>query len=180
MKDILSTRMDFVNQGRDLSNLEICQYADGEEKYISIEHIPYRDPGHRAGYIIRKVQSFPPYLMEPSNRVIRDIMGRATEPFATPVAQVTLSWVRELQRFEVAFQNKLNQDPDAVHAGLIEAMQTKMVDYSSFVGVRKSLTIFTHLWETHWQKTFCQSYLEFLDEFNNRYLLCRLRMIRGS
>jgi hypothetical protein len=33
----------------------------------------------------------------------------------------------ESLRIKVALQNKLNQDPDAVHAGLIEAMQTKMV-----------------------------------------------------
>ncbi len=72
-------------------------------------------------------------------------MGRAFEPLAPPAAQVTLSWVRELQRIEVALENNLNQDPDdAVHAGLIETMQTRMVDYSSFVKVRKSLSIFTN------------------------------------
>ncbi len=56
-------------------------------------------------------------------------MGRAFEPLATPAAQVTLYWGQKLQLIEVALQNKLNQDPDAVHAGLIETMQTKMVDY---------------------------------------------------
>ncbi len=66
-------------------------------------------------------------------------MERAFEPLALPAAQVTLSWVLEHQRMEVALQNKLNQDLDAVHAGLIEAVQTKMVDYSCFLKVRKSL-----------------------------------------
>ncbi len=55
-------------------------------------------------------------------------------------------------------------------------MQTKMVDYSSFLKIKKSLSIFINLWE----KTFCRSYLEFLDEFNNHFLLCQLRTIRGS
>ncbi len=92
------------------------------------------------------------------------------------MAQATLYWVREPQRIEAELQNKLNQDPDAAHAGLIEAMQTKMVDYSSFVKVRKSLSIVTNLWE----KTCCRRYLEFLDEFNNQVLLCELRTICGS
>ncbi len=51
-------------------------------------------------------------------------MGTAFEQRAPPAAQVTLFWVRELQRIEVSLQAKLNQDPDAVHAGLIEMMQT--------------------------------------------------------
>jgi hypothetical protein len=114
--------------------------------------------------------------MEPSNRVIGDIMGRTFELLAQADAQVTLSWVRELQRIEVALQNKWNQDPDAVHAGLIETMQIRLVDYSSFVKVRNSLSIFTNLWE----KTFCRVYLEYLDEFTNQFLLCQLRTIQGS
>jgi hypothetical protein len=142
VKDFLCTRTDWINHGKYPSNLEICQYADGEEKYISIGGIPYIDPVHKAGYRIRRVQNFQPFLLEPSNRDIGYIKGRVFEPPAPPAAQVTLSWVRELQRIEVALQNKLNQDPDAVHAGLIEAMQTKMVDYSSFVKARKSLSIF--------------------------------------
>ncbi len=46
VKDILYTRTDWINQGMDPSKLEICQYADGEEKYVSIEGIPYRDTVH--------------------------------------------------------------------------------------------------------------------------------------
>jgi hypothetical protein len=96
-------------------------------------------------------------------------MGRAIEPLAPLVAQETLSWVRELQLIELALQNELNQDLDAVHAGLIEIVQTRMIDYSSFAKVRNPLSIFTNLWE----KTVCRSYLEFLDEINNQFLLCR-------
>ncbi len=58
----------------------------------------------------------------------------------------------------------MNQDPDAVHEGLIETMQTKIADYSSFVKVRKSLSIFANLWE----KTFSRLYLEFSNEFTNQ------------
>ncbi len=74
MKDILCTRTDWINHERDPSGLEICQYADGDEKYISIEGIPYQDPVHRPGYLIRRVQSFPTYLLEPSYRVIGVIL----------------------------------------------------------------------------------------------------------
>jgi hypothetical protein len=69
-------------------------------------------------------------------------LGRAFKPLALPSTQVTLSWVQERQHNVIALQNKLNQDQDAVHAGLIEVMQTKMVDYSSFMKVKKSLSIF--------------------------------------
>jgi hypothetical protein len=39
-----------------------------------------------------------------------------------------------VQRIEVALQNKLNQDLDAVHAGLTETMQTRTVDSSFLEG----------------------------------------------
>ncbi len=64
-------------------------------------------------------------------------MEKALGPFALP-AQETLFWVRELQRNEVVLQNKQNQDPDAMHVGLIGAMQTKLVDYTSYVKARTS------------------------------------------
>jgi hypothetical protein len=90
-----------------------------------------------------------------------------------PLARVTLFGVRELQRIEVALQNKLNQDPDAVHEGLLEAMQTKLIDYIHFVKARRSFSFFTILWE----KTFCRWYLQFLDECTNQLLHCQLKMI---
>ncbi len=64
------------------------------------------------------VQEFPIYLLEPSNRVIGDVLGRAFEPLAPPSEHITLSWLWELQRIDFALQNKLNQNPDAVHTGL--------------------------------------------------------------
>jgi hypothetical protein len=63
MKDILFTRTDWINLGRYLSNLELCQYADGDEKYISIEGVPYQNPMRRAGYIIEMVQKIPNLLL---------------------------------------------------------------------------------------------------------------------
>ncbi len=121
MKDILCTRTDWIILGKDLSNLEICQYEDGDEKYMSVEGVPYKNPMRRAGCYIRMVQEFPIYLLEPSNLVIGDVLGRAFEPLALPSAHVTLSLLRELQRIEIALQNKLNQDQDAVHT-LVEEM----------------------------------------------------------
>ncbi len=55
MKDILCVRSDWINQGRDWSTLDYYQYADGEEKFITIEGIPLRDPVHKAGYVIDRV-----------------------------------------------------------------------------------------------------------------------------
>jgi hypothetical protein len=60
----------------------------------------------------------------------------------------------------IALQNKLNQDPDEVHTGLLQMMRPKMVDYSSFVKVKKSLSILINLWD----KTFCRSSSEFYDQ----------------
>jgi hypothetical protein len=103
---------------------KLCRYVDGDEKYISIEGVPYQNLMLRAGHLIKMVQKLPTsgYLLEPSNQVIGDVLGRAFEQLAPPSAHVTLSWLRELQRTEIAVQNKLSQDPDAVHSGQIEVM----------------------------------------------------------
>ncbi len=84
--------------------------------------------------------------------------------------------MRELQRIVEEIQNKLNQDPDAVHAGLIGAMQTKLVDYTNYVKARRSISIFTNLCE----KTFFKLYLEFSDDFTNQLLYCQSRTIQVS
>jgi hypothetical protein len=42
-----------------------------------LEGIPYQNPVSRAGYLIKRVQDFSTYLLEPSNRVIGDVLGRA-------------------------------------------------------------------------------------------------------
>ncbi len=44
LKDVLCTRTDWINLGRDLSNLETFRYMDGSEKFISIEGVPYQNP----------------------------------------------------------------------------------------------------------------------------------------
>ena len=68
-------------------------------------------------------------------------MARAFKQVA-PRAYGTLSWVWELQRIKVALQNILAQDPEAVRAGRIHVMHTKLDKYSSFVKFRKSMAIF--------------------------------------
>ncbi len=139
LKDIFCTRTDWINLGRDQSNLEICWYEDGDEKFMSVEGVLYQNPMGRIGNCKRMVQEFPIYLLEPSNCVMRHVLGRAFEPLALSSPHINLLWLRELQRIEIALQNKLNQDPDAVHTGLLQVMRIKMVDYSSFVKVKKSL-----------------------------------------
>jgi hypothetical protein len=49
MRDVLSTRIDWINQVRDPSTMDDHWYADGDEKFITIECIPIKDPAHKAG-----------------------------------------------------------------------------------------------------------------------------------
>jgi hypothetical protein len=42
LNDILCTRTNWIKLGSDQSNLEQCLYEDEDEKYISIEGIPYK------------------------------------------------------------------------------------------------------------------------------------------
>jgi hypothetical protein len=81
LKDILGTRIDWINLGRDPSNLETCLYEDGDEKFISVGGVPYKNPMGRAGCYIRMVQEFPIYLLEPSNRVIGNVLGELSNPW---------------------------------------------------------------------------------------------------
>ncbi len=104
-KDIICTRTDWIKLGRDPSNLETSRYEDGDEKFISVGGVLYKNPMGRAGCYIRMVQEFPMYLLEPSNRVIGYVLGRAFEPLAPPSAHITLSCLLELQRIEITLQN---------------------------------------------------------------------------
>ena len=44
LKDIICTRTNRINLGRDPFNLEICRYEDGDEKLMSVEGVSYQDP----------------------------------------------------------------------------------------------------------------------------------------
>jgi hypothetical protein len=70
LKDVLCMRTDWINLGRDLSNLETFLYEDGSEKFISIEGVPYQNPMEKIPCSLTKIQEFPICLLEPSNRVI--------------------------------------------------------------------------------------------------------------
>ncbi len=61
----------------------------------------------------------------------------------------------------------------ALHAGLIGTMQTKLVDYTSYVKARRTFSIFTNLWE----KTFRKLFLDLSNEFTNQLLYCQSKMI---
>jgi hypothetical protein len=66
MKDILCTRSDWINQGRDPSTLDVYLYADGEEKYINMDGIPLRDPVHKAGHVMDRVPNSSPLCWSPA------------------------------------------------------------------------------------------------------------------
>ena len=129
--------------------------GEGHERFISIEGVSIQTPTIKARTIIRQVQSFPTNLLDVSNNMIGRIMERAFEP-VVPRAWVNLFWVHEIQRIGVAFQNKLAQEQGTVVSGLIEAMQTKLVDNHNFVRFRKSMTILICLWERANQNLFDQ------------------------
>ncbi len=101
------------------------------------------------------------YLLGVSNTRIGAIMERAFEAVA-PQARAGF-WNC----------NKVKLQTDAVHASLIGAMQTKLVDYTSFVKFRKSAAIFTNLWE----RTFQNLYLQFSDEFTYQLRSCQMKTI---
>ena len=90
---------------------------DGHEVFIDIEGVAIHTPVTNAELVIRKVRrllrQFPPYLLGYSYNMIGRSMERIFEPVA-PRASTTLFWVQDLQRIEVALQNKLAQDPGAV------------------------------------------------------------------
>ncbi len=52
MKDVLSTRTDWINQGRDPLIMDDHQYADDDEKFITIEGVLLKDPVHKAGNVV--------------------------------------------------------------------------------------------------------------------------------
>ena len=81
-----------------------------------------------------------------------------------PVASTTLFWVQDLQRIEVALQNKLAKDPGAVLENLTRTMQTTLVDYNTFVNFKKLTNILICLWKRANQKHFDRVSLEFTTQ----------------
>ena len=88
---------------------------------------------------------------------------------------MTLSWVHEIQRIEIAAQNKLVKEPGTVVLGLIEAMQTKLVNHHNFVKFRNSMTILICLWERADQKLFDQVFNELTIQLLEHRLKVSLR-----
>jgi hypothetical protein len=171
MKDVLCTRTTWIIQGRDSATMADLKDAEGNEVFINLQGVPLKNPTQQAQIIIEKVQNFPTYLLEIGNEMIGKIMELSFEQVA-PRAYGTLSWVWELQRIKIALQNNLARDPEAVRTGLIHVMHTKLDKYSSFVKFRRSMAIFTILWERSVQKL----YLQFADEFANHLVISQLRV----
>ena len=97
-----------------------------------------------------------------------------------PRAWVTLFWVHEIQRIEIAFQNKLAQEAGAVLSGLIETMQTKLADYNNFLSFKKSISILICLWERANQRLFDQVSMEFTTQLIENLLKAIQELQLGS
>ena len=111
--------------------------------------------------------------------MIGGIMERVFAPVA-PRAWVSLFWVHEIQRIEIAFQNKLAQEPGAVLSGLIETMHTKLVDYNNFVSLKKSTSILICLWERANQRLFDQVSMEFTTQLIENQLKANQELELGQ
>jgi hypothetical protein len=89
----------------------LCWYEDGDEKYISIEGVPYQKPNAQSRIYHKDGSGIPNLSVGAQQSSLGDVLGRAFEPLALPSTKVTLSLLQELQHIEIALQNKLNQDP---------------------------------------------------------------------
>ena len=107
MKDVLCTRKDWISSGRLDHTVLDDRDDEGQELFISMEGVSYREPEVTAKQILTHVRKFPIYLLAPSNMIIGKIVSYAFEGIAPP-SRATLSWVHELQRTEVALQNALS------------------------------------------------------------------------
>ena len=110
---------------------------------------------------------------------IMETLESAFKPVA-PRAWVTLFWVHVIQLIEIAFQNKLAQEPGAVLSGLIETMHTKLVDYNNFVSLKKSTSILICLWERANQRLFDQVSMKFTTQLIENLLKAIQELQLGS
>ena len=107
MKDVLCPREDWISSGRLDYTIRDDHDEEGQELYISMEGVSYREPDVTAKQMLYHVRKFPIYLLAPSNMIIEKIVSNAFEGIAPP-SRATLSWVHELQRTDVALQNALS------------------------------------------------------------------------
>ena len=106
MTDVLCPREDWISSGRLDYTIRDDHDEEGQELFISMEGVSYREPDVTAKQLLYHVRKFPIYLLAPSNMIIGKIVSSAFEVMAPPRAsRATLSWVRELQRAEVALQS---------------------------------------------------------------------------
>ena len=99
---------------------------EGQELFISMEGVSYREPNVTAKQILYHVRKFLIYLLVPSNMIIGKIVSSAFEGMAPP-SRSTLSWVHELQRTEVALQNALSINRLTVARSQVKAMKRILI-----------------------------------------------------
>ena len=99
MKDVLCTKGDWMQHGRNYFTMPDLHDSEGHELYISMEGIPLREPEVTATQIIRQLKIFPIYLRGASNTMMGELILNAFEVIAPP-GRVTVFCVHELQRSE--------------------------------------------------------------------------------
>ena len=117
----------------------------GQERFISMEGAPLREPEIIAKQIILQLNNFPIYLLA-SNTMIGKRVSNAFDVIA-PLARVSVFWIRELQRTEAVFQNMLSTNRHAVGHNLVLAMKRQLTNFVYSATFRQSTLIAYSLWE---------------------------------
>ena len=136
MKDVLCTREDWISRGRLDYTIWDDHDEEGQELFISMEGVSYREPDVTAKQLLFHVKKFPIYLLAPSNLIIGKTVSSAFEVMAPP-SRATLSWVHELQRTEVALQNALSINRLTVARSLVKAMKRLQKEFDNFATFRQ-------------------------------------------
>ena len=64
MKDLLCTKTNWINQGKNPSTMADHRDGEGNEKLSTNEGVPFRDPASKAYVIIHKMQMLLPWREE--------------------------------------------------------------------------------------------------------------------
>jgi hypothetical protein len=77
----------------------LCWYEDGDEKYISIEGVPYQKPNAQSRIYHKDGSGIPNLSVGAQQSSLGDVLGRAFEPLALPSTKVYP--IQNFRKFDV-------------------------------------------------------------------------------